>query len=356
MKKILLVLLLFSAAGIQAQEKIRQWVDTIGFANTSEKMDFCMKIMNEQLENELGKFYKPSKNETGWKAAISPHDDYAYVQYLYPYILSGVTAKTVIIFGVAHKAKQFNIENKIVFDSYTDWYAPYGNLKVSSLREDIVQSLSKDTYIISDSLQGVEHSVEAIVPFLQYYNKDVEIISILVPYMPITKIEEIAGQLSSAINNIAAAKNLVLGKDYAFVISNDAVHYGDEGWGGNNYAKFGADTAGYYKAINYEMDLINNTISGKITKEKIELFSKTLVKEDSYRDYLWTWCGRYSVPLGLMTVFNLGNLNNIEMHGMLLKYSSSISTPPIPVEFAGMGVTAPANIHHWVGYACLGYK
>ena len=90
------------------------------------------------------------------------------------------------------------------------------------------------------------------------------------------------------------------------------------------------------------MDLINNTISGKITKEKIELFSKTLVKEDSYRDYLWTWCGRYSVPLGLMTVFNLGNLNNIEMHGMLLKYSSSISTPPIPVEFAGMGVTAPA--------------
>ena len=35
----------------------------------------------------------------------------------------------------------------------------------------------------SNDMQTVEHSVEAIVPFLQAYNRDVEIVSILVPYM-----------------------------------------------------------------------------------------------------------------------------------------------------------------------------
>ena len=37
--------------------------------------------------------------------------------------------------------------------------------------------------IISDTLQKVEHSVEAMIPFLQYFDKDISIISILVPAM-----------------------------------------------------------------------------------------------------------------------------------------------------------------------------
>ena len=43
--------------------------------------------------------------------------------------------------------------------------------------------LPNNTYIVNDSLQKAEHSVESMLPFLQHYNPSIEIVSILVPYM-----------------------------------------------------------------------------------------------------------------------------------------------------------------------------
>jgi MEMO1 family protein len=351
MKKIILLFLVLALSNftLPQNSKIRQPVDTVGFASKPGQMDEFLKRVNEMYKD-------CRKSFENWKVAISPHDDYTYVGCLYPELLSNVNSRTIILIGVCHKVKLFNLENKIIFDSYTQWKMPYGNIPVSKLREEIISGLPENSYIIHDSIQALEHSVEAIVPFLQFYNMHVEIISILVPYMPYDKMNEIAEPLANAVFSAVKKNNMQWGKDFAIVISSDAVHYGDEDWGGKNYAPFGADTNGYIKAVEYEKEIINACLTGKIEKEKIEKFINYTVNEKDYKDYKWTWCGRYSVPLGLLTSFYLQNLFGINLEGNFVGYSNSIDHLHIPVSDIGMGTTAPANIRHWVGYPAIGYK
>lgn len=95
------------------KNKHRRMADTVGFANKSLQMDEFMK----RIPGINAELIKSSK----WKVCISPHDDYTYVGGLYPALLSGIKSKTVIFFGVTHKTRLFNLENKIIFDSFNEW-------------------------------------------------------------------------------------------------------------------------------------------------------------------------------------------------------------------------------------------
>ena len=117
-----------------------------------------------------------------WKLAICPHDDYTYVGTLYPELLQNIKARNLILIGVAHKAAQLGIEDSLVFDTYSAWKGPWKNIPVSPVREEIYNLLAKKFAIISDTLQKVEHSVEALIPFLQYFNRNITIVPIL--YLP----------------------------------------------------------------------------------------------------------------------------------------------------------------------------
>ena len=351
--------LLFLPAGLTAQApKIRQPVDTVGFATTSRQMDSVMA----RIERLQGPLVSKAIADAGisfneaWKTILSPHDDYSYVGYLYPALFQNLKAKTIILFGVAHKARQLNLEDKIVFDSYTAWKGPKGNIPVSDLREEIMGELSAGLFVVNDSMHTIEHSLEALVPFIQQYRPDAEIVPILVPFMNYDRTDDIAYALTEAIKSIAEKRNWKWGEDFALVISSDAVHYGDQDWGGSNYAFFGADTAGYQMAVNHEMHIIR-TISRRYTTEHVREFSNLTVDPQDYKKYIWTWCGRYSIPVGLLTSYYLsGMLNMKSLLGAPVGYSTSMDHHPVPVDDIGMGVTAPANIRHWVGYPAIGYK
>ncbi len=332
------------------ESKIRPLADTIGFAQYDWQMDSIVeRIHRIQVENI-------NDSGTSPKVVISPHDDYSYAGYLYPQALENIKASTIFLFGVAHKARVLNLEDQIIFDSYDYWKAPYGNVKVSSIREEIIELLPIDLYQVNDSMQQMEHSVEAIIPWLQYYNEDIEIVSILVPYMSFDRMTEISKSLSEAIKAATNNRNWIWGTDYAFVISNDAVHYGDEDWGGKNFARYGTDSLGYSQAIAHEKEIIT-TISGKLTQEKVKQFTSFTIQENDHKEYKWTWCGRYSIPLGLLTAINLQtSLGNQPLQGSFIGYSNSIDHAPIPVDDLGMGITAPASMRHWVGYAAIGYR
>ncbi len=353
---VLIVLLSGSPAA-----RIRKQVDPVGFATRSWQMDSIMKRierlqgmkMNEALDNGNIQKYM------SWKLAVSPHDDYTYVGWLYPAVLRNIKAGTVILLGVAHKAKKFNIEGRMVFDSYDYWQGPYGPVKVSALRESIMNKLPRSSYIVSDSLQGAEHSVEAIIPFLQYYNKKVEIISILIPAMSFSTMKNLSSGLADALYNLSQynERNLQIGRDYAIVISTDAVHYGCEDWGGSDYAFYGCDTVGFYKAVDHEYEIMRNSLLGQVTEKKVQAFTQYTVQDTNYHTYKWTWCGRYSVPFGLLTLMQLENsLHSMSSLGTLIGYSTSISEKPIPVNDIKMGTTAKATIKHWVGYSAIGYR
>jgi MEMO1 family protein len=362
--KLILISFLFSSGSflspnLSAQNLlVRQPVDTVGFATSQRQMDSVMARIQRGQGSLLRKSLKKVgiSGDDAWKTIISPHDDYSYVGYLYPALFLNLKAKTIILFGVAHKARQMGIENRIVFDSYSYWKTPQGRIPVSSIREEIIREMPAGTCLVSDSLESVEHSVEALVPFIQYYRPDAEIISILIPAMNFERSEKIAHLLALAIQKAVAKRNWTWGTDFAMVISSDAVHYGDEGWGGSNYAFCGADIAGYQRAVKHEWEIIH-TLSGRFTPGEIRKFTSLTVDEKDYRTYKWTWCGRYSIPMGLLTSYYLSeSLKMKPLVGTPVQYSTSIDKEPLPVKDLRMGVTAPANIHHWVGYPAIGYK
>jgi len=352
-------LFLLSLTGGNPPDRMRRPIDPVGFATHSWQMDSIMKRItrlqgmriNEALDNGN------VRNYTSWKLAISPHDDYTYVGWLYPSVLRNVKTGTVILLGVAHKAKKYNVEDHMVFDSYDYWQEPYGPVKISRLREAIMNKLPKSTYIVHDSLQQAEHSVEAIVPFLQYYNNRIEIVPILIPYMSFVTMKSLASSLADALFKLGQEQDLQIGRDYSIVVSTDAVHYGCEDWGGSDNAFYGCDSAGFNKAVAHEYEIMGNCLLGQLSEKKIQAYTQYTIQDTNYHNYKWTWCGRYSVPFGLLTLLQLENaLRSIPSSGQLIGYSTSISQKSIPVDDLKMGVTAKATIKHWVGYAGVGYR
>ncbi len=359
MKKMLIFLLIVngflnSCRHLRTETKYRQPVDTIGFAHLAWQMDSVMvRIERMSIHDTLS--VNSNKNKI-FRLVICPHDDYSYAGFLYADILRSVKAPVVILFGVAHKARSMGIENKIVFDSWKKWSGPYGNVTISPMRDFLVAQLDTSIYLVSDTLHNVEHSLEALVPFLQYYNRDVQIVPILVPAMSFDRMQEIAAKLAESILHTSQKSNLSWGKNFALVVSTDAVHYGDEDWGGKNYAPFGADTAGYLLAVKHEKEILDSCLKGPISTKKIKRFIGYTLHPDDYREYLWTWCGRYSVPFGLLVALNLSQKTGNIPKAKIVEYATSIDHPCLPVEDLGMGRTAKATLRHWVGYAAVGFE
>jgi AmmeMemoRadiSam system protein B len=363
MRKSVLVILFFAGllSGISLQGQsdheilTRGLADTVGFAHLDWQMDSVMARIRALNQDDLIRSKQPAG--TVWRTVICPHDDYTYASWLYPAVLKNVEASTVIIFGVAHKASLFNLENQLVFDSFKLWHGPYGAVKVSSLREEILSLLPGSMVVVHDSMETAEHSVEALIPFLQYKDRDIEIISILVPYMDFKKMQTISQHLAWALSNIMREKNLQWGKDIALLISSDAVHYGDEEWGGKNYAPYGTDSTGNAQAVSHEREIIGTCFEGELTGEKIARFYAYTVNPGDFREYKWTWCGRYSIPFGLLTSLHLQALQESSpLKGIPVAYATSISQPHLKVDDLRMGQTAIATPHHWVGYPAIGFK
>lgn len=334
--------------------KIRGLKDTIGFSYTGKQIDAVVEL-SERLERDLLKINRDKFKGKNWIAGICPHDDHLLAGRAYVHLFQNMNAKRYVIFGVAHKAANWGAQDVIIFDSYDYWQGPYALIKISGLRQEIIDLLPKEEYVVSNEWQAEEHSVEGILPFIQYYNRNAEFVSIVVPYMNWQRIESISQNLAEALANIIQKHQWELGKDIAFIFSNDGNHYGDQDWGGKNLAPFGADEAGYLKAIQQDDSLIKSNLSGDVTAEKLKDFCHRVWGENNLREYKISWCGRFSIPFGLNTVRVLmEKLKHPPIRGYLLRYDTSYKLGELPLEI-GIGTTAPYNIHHWVGYSAIGY-
>jgi AmmeMemoRadiSam system protein B len=345
---------------MQAVIKRRGLADAIGFAHLTTQMEEVMRRIEAQDAGTLERLFqaKDVGADERWRMAIAPHDDYAYAGFMYPLALRNLRARTLVIFGVAHKARQLGLEDQLIFETFTHWRAPYGDIPVSPLRERIMTRLPTGSYVLSDEIHGLEHSVEAKLPFLQHYNGAVQFVPILVPSMSHARMQELALPLARAIAAIIEEDALEWGADIGLLASTDAVHYGDEGWGGRDFALYGADAAGYAKALQHEQRIMADCFEGELQPGRIERFTRYTLDERDHREYKWTWCGRYSVPFGLLVAWHLQQLADARpLSGTILGYATSLDHAPLKVhDLEGMGVTAPATLRHWVGYAAVGFR
>ncbi len=339
---------------IPGTAQIRALRDTVGFSFDKEQIQAIVQL-SEKLEHEaLEKNHKKFLT-TKWIAGICPHDDHLLAGRVYVHLFQNMNAKRYVIFGVAHKAANWGVQDSLIFDSFDYWRAPYAPVKVSELRQEIIDLLPKADFVVNNDWQSEEHSVEGIVPFIQYYRRDAEIVPILVPYMNWQRIEKLSHNLADTFAKIIQEHNWKLGEDIAFICSNDGDHYGDQDWGGRSLAPFGAEKPGYLKAIQQDSSLIKNILTGDLTAEKLQDFCYRVWGENDLKEYKIRWCGRFAIPFGLNAVrILIEKLNHQPLSGYFLRYDTSYNLGKLPLVI-GIGTTAPNNIHHWVGYSEIGY-
>ncbi|NOZ55689.1 MAG: AmmeMemoRadiSam system protein B [Calditrichaeota bacterium] len=336
----------------------RGLVDSVGYATRPEQMEALLPLVQALEAEELARDDSAvwAVHGENWVTGISPHDDYVYAGRVYWHLFRKYHAKTAILIGVAHKAWRWNEADRLIFDAFRYWRGPWGKVPVSALREELLGSLPKEHVVVSNAYESEEHSLEGLIPWLQMQRRDVEIVPILVPYMHWGRMDTLATELARALAKAVKARQWVWGKDFVILISSDAVHYGDEGWGGKNYAPFGADSLGHAKAVQREYDLIRRYLTGPIQGERLRDFLYTLVDSTNLRNYKITWCGRFSIPFGLDLSRHLASeLGRPVPEGYLLRYGDSWTLGRLPVSLGGLGVTAPRSLHHWVGYAAIVY-
>ena len=328
-------------------QEIRPVRDDVGFCWIAEDVDKLMKYLNENDDSNFSK-----KNLI---AAISPHDDYLYAGHVYAPLYKLIKTKEVVVFGVTHGTvrKEMNDpKDLLILDEYDLWKGPYKDVEVSPLREKIKNELDTSYFIVSNKAQSLEHSIEALIPFLQYYNKDIKITPIMITQMPLEKMEEISGKLTDIIIDYIKTNNLKLGEDIFFLISNDANHYGKD----FNNDKFGEDLNAHKTATELDKQIADESFNGEITKEKVKYITEKIWENENNKNTCPLWCGRYPIVFGLTAVsqitnkFGYGNIN-----GKVFKYSDTFSGGVLPLKGTSLGTTAPFSLKHWVGFFSAGF-
>jgi len=337
----------------------RGLVDTVGFPHRARQMDFigrlCEDIEKRSIADNQKRFNL--SDDTPFIFGISPHDDYMLAARIYVHVQRYIKAKTVILIGNAHWSETFGIRNKLIFGDFKQWRGPYGSVKISEIRDEITAKLNPQDYTVNRTVVETEHSLEAQVPFLQYYNRNVEIIPILVPFMDWENMNKLSKELAEVITEIIKKKNWVLGHDIAVLCTTDGQHYGDYGWSYYDYHPFGCNADGYKKATELDKKLINSYLVGEAKLEKVHKLFTELVDQNNISNYKITWCGRFSVSFSTSFVIRLAKkAENKTLKGYFLQYGSSLSNPWLPLKKYNLGITGDVNLHHFVTYFALGFK
>jgi AmmeMemoRadiSam system protein B len=198
-----------------------------------------------------------------------------------------------------------------------------------------------------------EHSLEAVAYWLHHRRSDLEIVPVLVPAMSFDRMREVAAPAARALAEAVAALSMTPGRDVAIVISSDAVHYGAD-FGHTPFGAAGPDIVA--AAAARDRALLDDLLSGPVTEESARALYETFVNPERPDEYRLTWCGRFSIPAGMILLSGMADSLGLgDVVATPVAYGTSVESPPLSVGDLGMGVTAPANSGHFVGHAAVGF-
>ncbi|MCE1189018.1 MAG: AmmeMemoRadiSam system protein B [Ignavibacteria bacterium] len=325
----------------------RKPIDSIGFSwNLSE-----MNSLYSYLDNNA---HIRFDTEAQVVAAICPHDDYLYASDVYYSLFSRIFPSTIIIIGVTHATVRKQIDdpvNVLLLENYAKWAGCQKEIAVSPMRDYLIKEMPDSSFLVYNKAHQLEHSIEALIPFIQKRNPKAEIVPIMVTRMQYSNMQKISGLLASAISKYCSLKGLIPGKDVMILISSDANHYGPD----FSNTPFGTDTVAHTRAVEYDKSIADECLTGEIDELKIKRCTDKLWFKDS--DTLTpVWCGKYSVPFGLLTARKISEIYSKKLFGEVLMYNDSWSKGVIPVSRISLGTTAPFSLKHWVGYLSAIYS
>ncbi len=320
-------------------QTVRPVRDDVGFCWDARQM--------ERLVSYLAKHEETTAPAGSLVAGISPHDDYLYAARVYYPLYRKLRAKEVVVFGVTHGTVRRKIGDPkgiVILDDFARWTGVAKPVEISPLREYIKARLDSGYFRVDDTAHVYEHSIEALVPFVQYFNPDFRLTPIMVTAMPFEKMDEIAEALSRIIAGYMREQRLAPGKDIVFLMSCDANHYGRD----FNNAPFGEDAEAHRKATEQDVRIVRSYLTGPMTEDMIRKLTRDMKRV--------LWCGRYSVPFGMLTAIKtIREVAGKKLNGTLLRYSDTYTEGVLPLKGTGMGTTAPFSLKHWVGFFSAGY-
>ena len=341
----LILSLLFQA------DAARLFHDDRGYAFTLSQTEEVVR-----LSREAASAFPPVETPQGpWVAAVCPHDDHALAGPIYFPAMRNARAPRLILLGVAHQAWKRNCGNVLIFDGHAEWNGHDGRIAVDSLlRGKLLKALAPTDVLVNNGFHAEEHSLEALIPWIQRLDCGSKIVPILVSPMSWEHMEALAADLAGAMAAVATKRNWEMGRDFQILISNDATHYGDQGWGGKNHAPYGTGCEGLAKATANDRRLIDAYLEGPIRPQRLKGLLYELVDEKDLTTYKVTWCGRFAIPFGLEFTRRLAQKMGMPApEGKLLAYSTSVELGQLEIE--DLPPTAPSNLRHWVGYAAMGW-
>ncbi len=331
---------------------VRPVRDDVGFCWKANQITRLIEFLQANPKGAA----TPAEAPQGMICGISPHDDYLYAGRIYYPLFKNIKAKEVVIFGVTHGTVRKKIgdpQDKLIFDDYPYWRGPFQDIEVSPLREFLLKKLDSKVVLVNREAHNLEHSIEALLPFIQYYNRDVKITPIMVTGMSFQTMDKISSTLSALLTEYIEQKGLVLGKDIFFLISADANHYGHD----FDNTVFGEDDQAHQMGTGSDKKVAGIFLANQITKEKLSDLTKKLWG-DSYKEYgERLWCGKYCIPFGLLTVLKVVEKEQPakKLKGKILVYSDTYSEGVLPLRKPGYGITAPFSLKHWVGFFSAAY-
>ena len=144
-------------------------------------------------------------------AVVSPHAGYVYSGGVAGLTFSNVEIpEDVIILGPNHHGQGA----PIALMNEGDWQMPLGNIPINEKLAELlhIQPLQADVLA-----HRFEHSLEVQVPFLQYLQKNLTIVPIVISHIPFSDCLETGKALANAVKKY--------GRDVLIVASTDMTHY-----------------------------------------------------------------------------------------------------------------------------------
>jgi len=339
-KRALFLILLFTPL---LAEGVRPQRDRIGFSTTPEQLSQVIALSQKRSPTLLAEMERKTAGKTPF-VALSPHDDHLLAGEFYLLSASLLRADTVIVFGLLHRSVKESLDNPknlLVFDDYDAWESAEGEVPVDlPLREYLTKNLDRSRVLISRKAHSEEHSVEASLGFLKRGNPHVKILPILVSAWEWEEGAALAEELGGLLTRWLREKEGVPGRDLAFLLSNDATHYGPD----FSHTPFGIGEKAHRKGTDRDRKIAAETLLGTIDQGKVSLFYREVV------DAQMTWCGRFVIPFGLLTAQRVASSRKLSLYGIEGGYGDSYSLGVLPFFARGLGITAPFSSSHWVGY------
>ncbi|XCN73288.1 MAG: AmmeMemoRadiSam system protein B [Candidatus Electrothrix aestuarii] len=166
------------------------------------------------LHHALSNLIPAKSDKITAKAVLAPHAGYVYSGGVAGETFSKINIpETVILLGPNHHGHGMPLAV-----GTQDWEMPLGQVP---LAQELAQNLlsSSALFTADDKAHRDEHSLEVQIPFLQYLQKDLQILPIVASWLSLRQCHEAATELARALRSLKRPALLVASTDMTHYLS-----------------------------------------------------------------------------------------------------------------------------------------